>query len=210
MSKQGALEMTRVPRIDDAHARAQRHHHPLGDGDVLRVSAASEQQRSCSYLVQSIPVRRLRPLAQHAELVGEALDAVRVPPFLESGHRRWERREHRLREPALEECFNAITLDVARELVVDCTSSRAFGRVRNAGRRADQNQPVDEIRPVESELQAESTTHRVPDVRGLPAEVADRRCGRREVEPVGYVEGQRFDGRVANEPPIRGRQDAAV
>ena len=46
----------------------------------------------------------------------------------------------------------------------------------------DEHEPLDEIRAVERELQAQPTAHGVADVRGVAAARADRRRGRLEVE----------------------------
>ena len=81
------------------------------------------------------------------------------------------------------------------------SSCGALGRVGDAGRRAHEREPLDEIGTVEREAQAQAPTHRVADV-GRPSAGGSERRGRRdEVEPDRHFER---DGVVTSGAQARG------
>ena len=157
-----------------------------------------DEQHRHRELAQPRPVVGLRALPQRRELVRQTVDGVRGAAILDPGRIARERREQRLREPALEERVDAVALDLVRQRLVTRASGGALGVVGDAGRRADEHEVVDELGPVERELEAEPAAHGVPDVGRAPALVAQRVRGRHEVEIVGNP--QRASRRRAGSP----------
>ncbi len=85
-----------------------------------------------------------------------------------------ERGEQRLGDPAVEERLDTVPLDGRCKCIVRRASRRTFGLVLDAGRRADQDQSLDELRAGEREVEAQPAAHRVAGVCGRAAGRAEQ------------------------------------
>ena len=161
--------MHRVTRIRDLT--------DLGVGkpalEILRMRDEDTIERSCDeqhrYIEarQIVEQRRLRtgpeaPQArgERAGVVGEALPALRRDEFATEPPLR---REDRLREPFVDESFDAIRLDAISERFIRAETDCALRGIFDAGARADQQQRRDALGKSQRERQRESRTHRIAD-----------------------------------------------
>jgi hypothetical protein len=141
--------------------------------------------------------------------VRECRHGVLREPGVEAGVLLGERREQWLRQPAPQERFEPVALQLVGELLVGIAADGPLGGVGDAGRAADQDQADDDVRPVEGEAQAEPAAARVARVHGPPAGVAEGVRGGGEVEPGGHVERDDLVGVCVVAPELGGSADRA-
>ena len=200
----GLLEVARVAgAVDhlDALRRRSRSAMRWAMSTYLRVEPADDQQHRHPQLAEALPVRRLRALPEHAQLVRETFDGVVGAAFVESGSLGWQRREERLREPAFEERVDAVALDLLRRAA---RRPRAGRRARRR-RRCPATRSTSTRRCTTSGRSSASCRHSRPPCE-YPTYVAralvERVRGRHEVGAVGHVDGARHRRRQRTPAPV--------
>lgn len=192
--------------------------HPVADGQELLVAFADHQEHRRPQLAEVPPERLLHSGSQKSQGARETLGWV-LPAASQFVGRRVESGEERMGQPPLQELLGAIALDRRSQPFVGFAARGAVFGGREPRRRADQHEGGHEIRAVNREAKAQSSTHRIPDICGFPTSVANR--GRRflEAEPRSCrspVAGQvdRRDLEVGSQmrgdtvPPLRGASEA--
>ena len=192
----------------DVGGRAARGLHRVVDLLELGVGAAGHQRDRHAQLGQPVPQRILSARTEVSKGRGQLCSRVARSPVGQTGRVRIQRREERLREPVAQERVDTSRLDIAREPFVRLTARRALRRIRDTGRRAHECKSLHQVGTIEREAQAQTTAHRVADVRAPSAGRSDRGRGRVEVEPDGNVERSRVvpSGAQASGHRVPGRR----
>ena len=158
------------------YQRAARVRHPLrelgGDGDILRVQSARDDQRGHVERAERPVDGRHRSGPGGAQGAGERFRAiaqplrphafqVRVPQRRLSG-------EERMRHPALDERFDAVLHQRLGRLPIRRPPLGALARILDTGGRADQDKPGSALRMGDGQRERDPPAHRIPAPDGPP------------------------------------------
>ena len=177
------LEVDDVAGIGDDRERGVGNlcRHPLGDRHELLVEGADDEKHRHRGRTQSGPQRVLGTGAGEAQARRQPGGGV-----LQTGCplRRVVRQvgEQRRGQPLVEEGGDTSLLDLGRSLLVLDPADGALVVVVDAGRRADEDESLDEVGSGNGEVQCQAAPHRVPDVGGPLSGVAEQRGAGRKVD----------------------------
>ena len=177
-------------------------HHLLRDRDVVRIERPGDDQYGHRQFVETIPQRLLCSGAREAQARCQSRGGV-AQPFCAVSLGRQQMGEQRLRQPLVDERFDADLFDpISQRLVAPNALAPRRGIDDSAGC-TDEHETSRARWVIEGQAHAQSPAHRISDVDAIATLVREIRSGRGHVERecrgvavAGRIEGASFEARV--------------